>query len=221
MIVVLWKMPTKFKAFIFTALLSPKSFTDTGVAETKVQQKVKTFFSRFIVRFLPTGLLLSVSNLVTCVLTTESLCFIQSYLLVCKIHSKCDVFKEQQSMMFAVWWLTVVLRWSLLSSFMKLGSAVNPWVPRGWMGLPRGWKLGAASDMSTGRRPVSWSSGSWISMTCHHFLQILLFPADQNNSLDSTGNLWPPNDYQITLISGLVEAMGAKYAFSFESFQLS
>ena len=45
-------------------------------------------------------------------------------------------------------------------------------------------------------------------MTCHHFLQILLFPADQNNSLDSTGNLWPLNDYQITLISGLVEAMG-------------
>ena len=151
MIVVLWKMPTKFKAFIFTALLSPKSFTDTGVAETKVQQKVKTFFSRFIVRFLPTGLLLSVSNLVTCVLTTESLCFFQSYLLVCKIHSKCDVFKEQQSMMFAVWWLTVVLRWSLLSSFMKLGSAVNPWVPRGWMGHP-----GFPVDGSLGQ-PLTWA----------------------------------------------------------------
>ncbi|KAI4550621.1 hypothetical protein MJT46_018786 [Ovis ammon polii x Ovis aries] len=47
----------------------------------------------------------------------------QSYLLVCEIHSKCDVFKEQQSVVSAVWWLTVVLRWSLRISFTKLDSA--------------------------------------------------------------------------------------------------
>ena len=37
----------------------------------------------------------------------SDMCFnyFQSYLLVCKIHSKCNVFKEQVSMMFAVWWL--------------------------------------------------------------------------------------------------------------------
>lgn len=72
MITVLWTMHKTVKGFIVTALLSLKSFTNTGVAGTEVQQKAKIFFSCFIVRFLPAGLLLSVSNLVTCVLSTFS-----------------------------------------------------------------------------------------------------------------------------------------------------
>ena len=210
-----------------TALLSLKSFTNTGVAGTEVQQKAKIFFSCFIVRFLPTGLLLSVSNLVTCVLTTFSPTYwsVKSTLNATFSKNKC------------LWCLQYggccgFLGSSLLRLLHEAGfsceSLGSPGGVGAWVSLahfsrrPRGWKLGAAPDMSTGRRrKVSWSSGSWISMTCHHFLQILLFWAGQNTSLDSTGNLWPLNDYHITLISGLVEAMGANYSFYFESFQLS
>lgn len=86
--------------------------------------------------------------------------------------------------------------------------------------VPRGWTLGAASDMTTGRRrKVSWSSGS--EFPWHAILFSKLYCSQQIPSLDSTGNLWPLHNYHITLVSGLVEAMGARYAFYFESFQLS
>ena len=136
-----------------TALLSLKSFTNTGVAGTEVQQKAKIFFSCFIVRFLPTGLLLSVSTLVTCVLTTFSPTYwsVKSTLNATSSKNKC------------LWCLQYggccgFLGWSLLRLLHEAGFSCES------LGSPGGWGDGSLSltfpdvlmDGSLGQ-PLTWA----------------------------------------------------------------
>ena len=157
MITVLWTMHKTVKGFIVTALLSLKSFTNTGVAGTEVQQKAKIFFSCFIVRFLPAGLLLSVSNLVTCVLSTFSPTY---WCVKSTLNATSSKNKRLWCLQHGGWpWVP----W-LVSPEAPSWSWVQLWIPGlpggmgEWVSLahfssrPRGWKLGAAPDMSTGSR---------------------------------------------------------------------
>lgn len=158
-------------------------------------------------------------------LTPESLCFLQSYLLVCEIHSKCDVFKER-AVCGVCSVVTTVVHQAVVSPGAHSETGVQLITGLGVVSGFRGWTLP--------EQPITDMTMQVEDIKCleaqdHGFHDMpsaspnsVLFPADSQSG--SQQSLWPLHRlshhtcFRSLSVEELQQGFGVPH---FESFQLS